>query len=45
MFENAIRWIRGNSFRAFVHPVERMAQVIQRAGFRLVSPSNLAVVR
>jgi magnesium-protoporphyrin O-methyltransferase len=37
MFENAIRWIRGNSFRAFVHPVEQMAQVIQQGGFRLES--------
>ncbi|MGH9201992.1 MAG: class I SAM-dependent methyltransferase [Vicinamibacterales bacterium] len=35
--ENAIRWIRGNPFRAFVHPVERMTHVIQGAGFRFVS--------
>jgi SAM-dependent methyltransferase len=36
-FENAIRRIRANPFRAFVHPVERMTQVIQSADFRLVS--------
>lgn len=36
-FENAIRRIRGNPFRAFVHPVTRMTQVIQGAGFRLMS--------
>ena len=34
-FENAIRWLRKNPFRAFVHPVDRMTQVIQRAGFKL----------
>jgi magnesium-protoporphyrin O-methyltransferase len=36
-FENAIRKIRTNPFRAFVHPVERMTDVIQSAGFTLVS--------
>ncbi len=36
-FENAIRRIRANPFRAFVHPVERMTQVIEGAGLRLVS--------
>jgi SAM-dependent methyltransferase len=36
-FENAIRRIRGNPFRAFVHSVERMTHVIHRAGFTLVS--------
>ena len=36
-FENAIRRIRRNPFRAFVHPVERMTHVVQSAGFKLVS--------
>jgi len=36
-FENALRAIRRDSFRAFVHPVERMTQVIEGAGFRLVA--------
>jgi SAM-dependent methyltransferase len=36
-FENAIRRIRGNPFRAFVHPVVRMTHVIQAAGFKFVS--------
>ena len=36
-FENAIRRVRANPFRAFVHPVERMTQVIQSANFKLVS--------
>jgi len=35
--DNAFRRIRGNPFRAFVHSVERMTHVIDRAGFRLVS--------
>lgn len=35
-FENAVRWSRGNPFRAFVHPVDRMTHVIQAAGFTLV---------
>jgi len=35
--ENALRAIRRDSFRAFVHPVERMTHVIEGAGFRLVS--------
>jgi magnesium-protoporphyrin O-methyltransferase len=36
-FENAVRRIRGNPFRAFVHPAKRMTRVIQGAGFRLAS--------
>lgn len=36
-FENAVRRIRRNPFRAFVHPVTRMTHAIQSAGFRLVS--------
>jgi len=31
--ENALRWLRRNPFRAFVHPPDRMTQVIERAGF------------
>ena len=36
-FENAVRRIRKNPFRAFVHPAKRMTRVMQGAGFRLVS--------
>jgi SAM-dependent methyltransferase len=35
--ENGVRWLRRNPFRAFVHPVERMTQTIQRAGFTLAA--------
>ena len=35
--ENAVRRIRGNPFRAFVHPAERMRRVIEGAGLRLAS--------
>ena len=33
--ENAVRRLKGNPFRAFVHPVDRMTQTIEGAGFRL----------
>ena len=33
--ENAVRWLKSNPFRAFVHPVDRMTQTIERAGFHL----------
>src|SRR5262245_18989228 len=33
--ENAVRRLKGNPFRAFVHPVDRMTQTIESAGFRL----------
>ena len=33
--ENAIRRLKGSAFRAFVHPVPRMTQAIELAGFRL----------
>jgi SAM-dependent methyltransferase len=33
--ENGVRWLRGNPFRAFVHPTEQMTHVIRRAGFEL----------
>jgi magnesium-protoporphyrin O-methyltransferase len=33
--ENAVRRLKGNPFRAFVHPVDRMTQAIERAGFHL----------
>lgn len=36
-FENAQRRWRTNSFRTFVHPVARMRQIIERAGFERVS--------
>jgi SAM-dependent methyltransferase len=36
-FENAMRRIRSNPFRAFVHSVERMTDVIRSADFKLVS--------
>jgi magnesium-protoporphyrin O-methyltransferase len=35
--ENAVRRLKRNLFRAFVHPVDRMTQTIEGAGFRLVS--------
>ena len=35
--ENGVRWARRDPFRAFVHPVERMAEVIERAGFILAA--------
>ena len=34
-FENAVRRLKSNAFRAFVHPVDRMTQAIERSGFRL----------
>jgi magnesium-protoporphyrin O-methyltransferase len=33
--ENGIRKLKGGPFRAFVHPVEHMTQMIECAGFRL----------
>jgi SAM-dependent methyltransferase len=33
--ENSIRRLRGKSFRAFVHPVERMVGLIEKNGFEL----------
>lgn len=36
-FENAMRRIRSNPFRTFVHSVERMTNVIRSADFNLVS--------
>jgi magnesium-protoporphyrin O-methyltransferase len=33
--ENGLRRLRRNPFRAFVHPVGRMMQMIERAGFHL----------
>jgi SAM-dependent methyltransferase len=35
--ENAVRRFKRNPFRAFVHPVPRMTQTIERAGFRLTA--------
>jgi hypothetical protein len=35
--ENFTRMVRGNPFRAFVHPVARMTEVIEGAGLKLVS--------
>jgi SAM-dependent methyltransferase len=35
--ENGLRRLKGNPFRAFVHPVDRMTQTIERAGFRLAA--------
>jgi magnesium-protoporphyrin O-methyltransferase len=35
--ENGVRRLRRNPFRAFVHPAERMTDVIQRAGFKLAA--------
>jgi len=36
-FENAMRRRRDNPFRTFVHPVGRMQQLIEHAGFELVN--------
>jgi hypothetical protein len=33
--ENGVRRLKGSPFRAFVHPVDRMTQVIEQAGFHL----------
>jgi magnesium-protoporphyrin O-methyltransferase len=35
--ENGVRRLRRNPFRAFVHPAERMTDLIQRAGFKLTA--------
>jgi len=35
--ENSVRRLKRNPFRAFVHPVTRMPQTIERAGFRLAA--------
>jgi magnesium-protoporphyrin O-methyltransferase len=35
--ENGLRRLKGNAFRAFVHPVRQMTQTIERAGFRLAA--------
>ncbi len=35
--DNFIRRVRGNPFRAFVHPVAKVEEVIAAAGFRLAS--------
>jgi SAM-dependent methyltransferase len=35
--ENAVRKLRGDPFRAFVHPVDRMTQTIEGVGFRLAA--------
>ena len=34
-FDNRCRSLKRNPFRAFVHPVDRMTAVIERAGFKL----------
>jgi hypothetical protein len=36
-FENALRRLRGDPFRAFVHAADRMASVIHDAGFELAA--------
>ena len=33
--ENVVRRLKSNAFRAFVHPVDRMTEAIERAGFHL----------
>jgi len=35
--ENVFRWLRRNPFRAFVHPPDRMTQIIECAGFTRVA--------
>lgn len=41
--ENAVRGLRANAFRTFVHPVADMQRLIADAGFRLVDQSSTAV--
>jgi magnesium-protoporphyrin O-methyltransferase len=36
-FENGVRRLKGNPFRAFVHPADRMTEAIERAGFHLAT--------
>jgi magnesium-protoporphyrin O-methyltransferase len=36
-YENGLRRLLRNPFRAFVHPVGRMTETIERAGFRLAT--------
>lgn len=36
-FENGQRWLARNSFRAFVHPVQKIEETIRVAGFELSS--------
>jgi SAM-dependent methyltransferase len=35
--QNAVRALRGNAFRTFVHPPRAMEELVRAAGFRLVS--------
>jgi magnesium-protoporphyrin O-methyltransferase len=35
--ENGVRKLKGNPFRAYVHPIDRMTQTIEGAGFRLAA--------
>ncbi len=35
--ENGLRRLKSNPFRAFVHPVDRMTQAIEKAGFHLAA--------
>jgi len=35
--ENTLRRMKGSAFRAFVHPVDRMTQMIDASGFRLAA--------
>jgi SAM-dependent methyltransferase len=35
--ENGLRWLRGRSFRTFVHPADRVRSVIHHAGFTLAA--------
>jgi SAM-dependent methyltransferase len=37
VFENRVRSLKKNPFRAFVHPVDPMTEVIERSGFRLAA--------
>ncbi|MGH9238140.1 MAG: class I SAM-dependent methyltransferase [Vicinamibacterales bacterium] len=36
-FENGQRWLARNSFRTFVHPVQKIEEIIRVAGFELSS--------
>lgn len=41
--ENALRRLRANPFRAFVHPVRKMQQLVARAGFELVDRKQTTI--
>lgn len=43
--QNLVRALTGNSFRSFVHPLRRIEELLQDAGFRLLSSSDSPIWR